>query len=240
VEATLAVSVVAHDAAFAMMANPPPLVTRTATTKFVKGAQKLLFVFLEVRCNTEPLVGGFGPTGPTCTKPGETCIGGTCRADLVTTLPDYRSDWATNPPSGCGTGAGAITIGQGQDTYAPLADGDTVEVQEGGQCGHHVWLALDMQNLGQFTTTTTVSASQPGSAIVVPPTSLPYAYAEGGASCQLPGVRFQLDIGQPIAGYLGKPLDITVEAKDRAGSTATATRHVNVASTYTKGPRPCP
>ncbi len=239
-EATLAVSVIAHDSGSSMNSSAPPLVKRTATTKFVKGKESLLFVFLEVKCNTDQLIGGGGPSGPVCTNPGETCIGGTCRADVVNELPDYRADWATNPPSACGSGAPSLVIGQGETSYAPLADGDTVTLVEGPQCGHHVWLALDMQNLGQFGTTTAVSATQPGTSTTVPPTAFPYAYAQSGTSCQLPGVRFQLDVAGSIAPFLGKPLDITVQAKDRAGKTSTTTRHVNIPSTYTKGPHPCP
>jgi hypothetical protein len=239
-EATIAVSVIAHDSSGATNDGAPPLVKRTAEAKFVKGKESLLFMFLEVRCNTDQLVGGGGPSGPVCTMPGQTCIGGTCQSDAVTSLPDYQADWATNPPSACGSGTPSLVVGQGETAYAPLADGDTVTLVEGPQCGHHVWLALDMQNLAQFGTTTTVSATQPGSSTTVAPTAFPYAYAQNGASCELPGVRFQLDIAGPIADFLGKPLDITVQAKDRAGKVSSATRHVNIPTTYTKGPRPCP
>lgn len=223
-----------------MPTNEPPIVKRTATAKFVKGKTKLLFMFLEVRCNTDPLIGGGGPSGPVCTNPGETCIGGACKSDTIADLPDFSADWAKNPPSGCGTGTPEITIGKGETTYAPLADGDNADVQEGPQCGHHIWLAIQMKNLSQFGTITSVSATQPGSSVTVPSTTFPYAYEANGAACELPGVRFQLDLGSKIDQYLGKPLDIEVTAVDKAGRSTKATRHVNVASTFTKGPRPCP
>ena len=42
----------------------------------------------------------------------------------------------------------------------------------------------------------------------------------------------QLDAGgAKIDDFLGKPLDVTIEAKDKAGHTATAVRRVNIAPT---------
>jgi hypothetical protein len=154
----------------------PPIATRLATARFVKGATKLAYLRFEVRCNNGGLVGGSGISGPTCTNPGETCNGGACRSDALSELPDYRADWATNPPSACGSGAPEIVLGKGETEYAPVADGETLAVQEGPQCGHHVWLALGMKNLAQFGTTTAVSATQPGSSVTVPLTAYPYAY----------------------------------------------------------------
>lgn len=241
-DAEVEVVVVANDSSTPTNdSGMPPLVKRTAKTRFVPHANKLLFLYLEVRCNTDQLLGGGGPSGPTCTEPDQTCIGGSCVSDVVGALPDYGADWAKDPPSLCGTGTPDLVLGAGETTYAPLADGDTVDVQEGPQCGHHVWLALDMKNLSQFGTTTVVTATQPGTGKSVPVTAYPYAYSASGAGCELAGVRFQLDVGgNAIADFLGKPLDIAVTATDKAGRKATAQRHVNVASSYTKGPRPCP
>ena len=48
---------------------------------------------------------------------------------------------------------------------------------------------------------------------------------------QLVGLRFQLDVGGAKAtDFAGKPLDVTVQLKDKAGRTATSTRHLNVAT----------
>jgi hypothetical protein len=209
----------------------PAIVTRRATTHFVKGTTKLAYVYLEVRCNTFGVLGGSGVSGPTCNAP-TTCVAGRCVPSELPALGDYRADWTTNPPSACGTGAPELVIGQGQSELASLAEDETVTLEEGPQCGHHLWLALRMKNLAQSGTTTTVSATQPGTAITVPATAYPYTWgpSEAGA-CDLVGVRFQLDVGgAPASEFLGKPLDVKVELKDKAGHTATATRHVNVAS----------
>jgi hypothetical protein len=212
------------------------VVARTVTTRFVPGKTKLAYVRLEVRCNTFPLLGGGGPSGPTCQNPGETCVGGTCRSDALGDLPDFAPTWASDPPSACGAGAAAeLSVGQGETAFAPMPDGTTAVVECGPQGGHHIWLSLGMKNLSQFKTTTTVSATQPGSSVAVPATAYPYAWSPAAdGSCGLVGVRFQLDVGAAkIADFLGKPLDVQVTAKDKAGHEATVVRHLQLPDTVT-------
>jgi hypothetical protein len=216
--------------------NEAPVVTRRATARFVKGRTLLAYVFLDVRCNTFALLGGSGVSGPTCEKAGETCIGGKCRLDALADLPDYRRDWAMNPPSQCGSGGSSqLEIGQGQDAMAPLEDGTTLAVECGPQGGHHLWLSLRMRDISQSGTSTVLSAAVPGESALVLPTVFPYAWSPaGGGSCELVGVRFQLDVaGGKIADFLGKPLDITVKTQDRAGRKATAMKRVNVSPNRT-------
>lgn len=227
-EAAVTIEVIARDRPDVTM---PPIVTRLATTKFVSRRSKLAYVFLEIRCNTFPLLGGGGPSGPTCAAP-TTCVSGRCVSAELPALTEYRADWANNPPSACGTGAPELTLGQGESTLAPLAENETITLEEGPQCGHHMWLSLRMKNLAQSGTITTFTATQPGTAVVVPATAFPYAWgpSEGGA-CDLVGLRFQLDAsGTQASEFLGKPLDLKVEAKDKAGKTATTTRRVNIAT----------
>jgi hypothetical protein len=209
------------------------VVQRSATTRFVPGKKKLAYVLLEARCNTAPVAGGFGVSGPHC-EGGLTCIGGKCQSPDLGELPDYHADWQTNPPSRCGTAPGAtVNVGEGQSAYADLPDGATVALEQGPQCGHHLWVGARMTNLQQSGTTTVLSAKQPSTGKIMPSTAYPYAYsAIDGGACELPGLRYQLDIaGVKASDLLGKPLDITVEASDKLGRKATVTRHVNVAST---------
>ena len=217
--------------------NDVVVVTRRATTRFVPGKTKLVYVLLEVRCNTFPLLGGGGPSGPTCMNPGETCIGAKCRADALTDLPDVTADWATNPPSRCGAGpAPELVLGKGENAFAPVAPGETLAVDCGPQGGNHVWLALRMKTLRQIGTVTMLSAAQPGAGgATVAPTAFPYTWsAIDGGGCELIGLRFQLDLaGAKIDDFLGKPLDITVNAKDKFGHDVTSVAHVNVAATRT-------
>lgn len=219
-------------------AGAPPIVTRRAHAKFVKGKTSLAYVFLEIRCNTFPLMGGMVPSGPTCAAP-LTCIGGTCEQADLGPLPDYRADWTTNPPSACGNGAPELDIAQGQSE----TDGDpTLTLERGPQCGHHIWIAVRMKGLAQSGTTTTLSAVQPGSGLTVPPTAYPYSYVARNGECSITGLRFQVDLaGAKVADFLGKPLDITVDASDRAGRKAKATKRVAIAPAVNVLPGPtCP
>lgn len=239
-DAEVDIEVVARDSS--MGPGMPPIVTRRAHAKFVKGKTTLAYVFLELRCNTLPLAGGGIPNGPTCAAP-TTCIGGTCRSADLGDLPDYRADWATNPPSACGNGAPQIDISQGESTVDDLPDDTTLQLERGPQCGHHVWIAVRMKGLAQSGVVTTLSATQPSSSITVPATGYPFAYGstEPG-SCSIAGLRFQVDLaGAKASDFLGKPLDITVDAADEAGHKVSATKRVQIAPTIKITPGPmCP
>lgn len=215
--------------------NEATVAMRRVTTRFVPNKTKLAYVLLEVRCNTFQLLGGGGPPGPKCSNPGETCIGAKCRSDALTNLPDYAVDWAKNPPSQCGTGAADLVVGQGETGFATLADGATVAPECGPQGGHHLWMALNMKNFRQVGTVTTITAAQPAGGKTVPATGFPYAWSVADAgSCELVGLRFQLDpAGVPISDFLGKPLDVTVSAKDKGGHDMTVVRHLMIATAPT-------
>ena len=154
------------------------VVRRTATTHFVAGRSLLAYLFLETRCALFGIGGGGPPAGPTCTNPGDTCIGGACTSEVLGALPDFAQDWATHPPSACGSGASSVLVlGQGQSAFAPLADGDTLTPECGPQGGHHVWMALQVADVGQFGTKTVLSATQPSGTGTVPLTGFAYPYA---------------------------------------------------------------
>jgi hypothetical protein len=228
-DALVEIEVVARDRPDPTM---PPIVTRRASTRFVAGSVKLAYVRLEIRCNTFALLGGSEPSGPTCSAP-TTCVAGRCVASDLPPLIDYRADWTTSPPSACGAGAPEISeIAQGETTADLLPEGATLSLEQGAQCGHHLWLGLRMKNLAQAGTLTTISATQPGSAVTAPATAYPYTWAPSeGGTCELSGLRFQLDNGgAQVADFLGKPLDLVFELKDKAGHTATSKRRVNIAA----------
>jgi hypothetical protein len=228
--ATVQITVTAH-------MNDAIVATRRTTTHFVAGATKLAYALLEVRCNTFAIGGGGTRPGPTCAPTGETCIAGKCRSDVVAELPDYAADWSANPPSACGTGIAEVVVGKGENDFAPIASGETLAVDCGPQGGNHVWMALRMKSLRQVGTVTTISAMQPASAggKSVTPTAFAASWgpADGGG-CELDGLRFQLDVaGAAIQDFLGKPLDITVNTRDKAGHDITSVVHVQVAATRT-------
>jgi hypothetical protein len=220
-----------------------PLFTRLASTHFVPGREALLRVPLEARCIVYPPIprGASkvpGPlSGPTCTAPA-TCIMGACQSSDVPAprLEPYARNWPTNAPDRCKPAHGGpadLQVGTGQSYYVPLAPDQVLQAEAGPQGGHHVWIATRMRNLKQAGSITKISGLQPGTGTPIPPTTLAFTYApDEGGYCKLYGIRYQLDNGGiDYKQFLGKPLDITVTATDPAGTTATATAHVQIAPT---------
>jgi hypothetical protein len=222
---------------------PTPLIKRLSSTHFVPGHVALLRVPLESRCVVYPAMprGASkvpGPlSGPTCTPPA-TCIMGMCQSAEVPTarLETYATNWPTNAPDRCKMRDGGppdLQVGTGQSYYLPLTKGQTLQAEAGPQGGHHIWIATRMKNLKQAGTTTKIVGMQPETGATIPPTTLAFTYSpDEGGYCKLFGIRYQLDNeGIDYKQFLGKPLDITVTATDPAGSTATATTHIQVAPT---------
>jgi hypothetical protein len=213
------------------------VVKRWVRTAFDPGHSKLVHVFLQTRCVTFALLGGFSEPAPTCTAE-QTCSAGKCIAPDVapSALPDYYADWQKSPPDACGNGtASAIDVS--------VAEGGTVTLERGGQCGHHFYVDLTgMKDLSQWKTITSLSAVMPNTSITIPETSVPYTWSSSGSgTCELGHVRFQVDTpGHQVEEYLGQDMDLTVTAKDDRGRTASILRHVKVASTFLNPTgRPC-
>jgi hypothetical protein len=224
----------------------PANVVRRATSRFVPDAMKILPLRLEARCASvgPPLIGGAVFLGPTCDAP-TTCIAEKCQPDAVdpASLPAYSKSWDTDMPDACRASAPSLAIGGGDTDYAPLADGATVQIVEGGQCGHHVWVGVKMAGLRQYGVATTISAVSPNSALVGPTSTFAFAYGDGGGgACEIGGLRYQLDAatGGTWKDFLGRPLDLTVQVSDpTTGKSQTSTLHLQLDANYIKGPRPC-
>jgi len=212
----------------------PPAIIRTAETSMEPAPwNKLLRIDLDTLCVLIPPQGGL--VGPTCAAPQTTCIRGTCASDLVdpNSLGDYASNWASAAPDACrpaNPGAPDVIVGTGQNDYFPLTDGQTVQAQAGPQGGHHIWIAVRMQNLKQSSSTTTVTATQPGTGATVSPYSVVFTFLpDEGGFCKLYGLRFQLDAnGVDYTQFLGKPLDVTVAIHDVLGEDGVGVAHVNI------------
>lgn len=209
-----------------------PVLRRLATTNFVCGKKKLVRLRLEAPC----LVGGFpGALGPVCSPP-QTCSEARCVDSTVAEadLEDYTEGWSADGPDRCGndTDPPEVVMGTGQTDYATLEDGATLQAEAGPQGGHHLWIALRMKNLKQAGSTTTLTATQPGTDVKAPVTSFIFSFsADEGGYCKLFGLRYQLDSAElPIARFLGKELDVTVEVRDPRGRSAKSTRRIKVAS----------
>ena len=209
-----------------------PALVRTAETSFVPNETKLLRVLLQGQC----LLGlpGGPPGAPTCTAP-QTCIGGRCASDSVapSALEPYETNWANDAPDVCrplDAGAPVVQVGEGQTDYLPLTPGETVQMEQGPQGGHHIWLAVRQENIKQQGSTTTITSVQPGTNLAGPQMSFVFTFEQDqGGFCKLYGLRYQLDIdGTDYHLFLGKPLDITVKITDQAGHTGTGKASVNI------------
>jgi hypothetical protein len=237
-EGVVDVEVDAFDAA----SSANPLLRRLASTRFVPGRETLLRIRLEPRCIVypsppRPLGSPPGPlNGPVCNAP-DTCIRGSCQSSFIPAerLEPYAPEWASHAPDMCKPkdgGSPTLQIGTGQAGYSAVTRDQVLRAEPGPQGGHHVWIAVRMQNMTQAGGTTTISAVQPGTGTPIPSSAFlfPFDPDEGG-SCQLYGLRYQLDNGGiDYTQFLGKPLDVTATLVDATGATATATARIQVAA----------
>ncbi len=225
-----------------------PILTRLASTRFVPNREVLLRIQLESRCIVYPIPArapGSPPaplTGPTCNAP-ETCIRGACQASVVPPerLEPYSATWATHTPDLCVAvdgGAPSVSVGTGQLRYSALSPGQVLQAEPGPQGGHHVWIAVRTENMRQVGSVTTLSGVQPGSGSVIPPATFAFPFdPDIGGSCQLYGLRYQLDNeGVDYAQFLGKPLDVTATVVDASGAKASSHARIQVAPDLAQAP----
>lgn len=225
-------------------ANDPngttPTLTRLAGAHLVPTGKKLLRVMLEQRCESTSAPGAPPPL-VTCNAP-QTCISGRCASGDVPdqALEDYDPQWASAPPDICRPaqhGAPEVIVGTGQTDYAPLQDGQTLQMELGPQGGHHIWVATRMKNLRQSGSTTTITAKVVDGTDVIPPSAFVFTYDQDeGSYCKLYGLRFQLDSGasdlkNAYKVFLGKTIELTVTVLDSTKATASSTKRIVLANT---------
>lgn len=211
-----------------------PVLVRTAEAHFVPGKTRLLRILLQGQCLL-PLPGG-PPGAPSCTAP-QTCIGGVCQSDAVSAqdLEPYEADWPETAPDVCkpaNAGPPVVQVGTGQSAYLPLTTGQTVQMEQGPQGGHHIWVAVRQENLKQSGSTTTLTSVVPTTGLAGPKTRFAFNFTPGeGGFCNLYGLRYQLDVdGTDYREFLGQPLDVRVTLQDASGTTGVGTAHVVVDS----------
>ena len=212
--------------------SAPLLLVRTAETRFVARKTSLLRLVLQGECLLA--LPGAPPGGPSCDAP-ETCIGGSCQSDAVPAqaLEPYAAGWATGAPDICkpaNAGAPAVQVGTGQTDYLPVIAGQTVQMEQGPQGGHHVWIAVRQQNLKQSGSVTTISSVVPATGLAGPRSSFAFTFdADEGGFCKLFGLRYQLDVdGADYHQFIGRPLDVTVTIEDASGATGVGVAHLNI------------
>jgi hypothetical protein len=208
-----------------------PLLVRTARANFIPGQSRLARIRLDPRC-------ALALGGPTCDAP-TTCRDGACAPDVIepANLEPLRPTWATDARDACASGAPAqVWLGTGTETFAPLQAEQELALEAGPQGGHHLMLALRLRSFSQTTTSVTFRAEQPETHVVAKPLrySLPLG-AAGGGTCALLGLRYPLDLATDYFLFLGEPLDLSVEASDADGRSATSTVRIRVAETVLGG-----
>jgi hypothetical protein len=133
----------------------------------------------------------------------------------------------------CKAGQGSapeITIGQGQNDYLPLSDLETVQVEQGPQGGHHIWVAIRMKNLMRSGSHTVISGVAPELSVTVAPLDVIFTFEPSdGGYCILFGLRYQLDArGVDYVPLLGKELDLSATVTDPSDSSAQGTKRVTL------------
>jgi hypothetical protein len=221
-------------------AGATPVVTKRAAALLVANTKKLLRMQLETRCMTFSAPGSTFPIAPVCDAP-QTCASGRCISEEVAfdQLESYEPGWATSPPDICrpaNHGAPELFLGTGQTDFAPLNDGQTLQLERGPQGGHHIWIAARMKNLRQSGSRTMLTAKLVGEATSsIPPAAYVFTFdRDEGNYCKLWGLRYQLDSGATDLAadykrFLGKQLEVTVEVTDSTNAKATSTKTIHIA-----------
>jgi hypothetical protein len=218
------------------------VVVRRASASFVKGQTKLLRVSLDERCaSSAPLMAGGPPPilGPSCAD-SETCSLGRCiDKNVPETKLEAHEGWTTRPPPDecVKPDAATLAVGMGR-TFAPFPD--VLPLEAGGQGGYHVWLTIRTTSVGQYATTTKITAKSGDEEI--PSISLRTPYVPETGTCTLNGLRFQLaSWGAMLCPLRGKTLDFTVTTTEASGRVTTGTASSKVPDTLPQvmGRDPC-
>jgi hypothetical protein len=216
-------------------ASADVVLTRTASTGFVRGETRLLRLSLDTRCatNAPPTFGGLPPQlGPTCDPP-TTCALGRCIPDDVAAikLEPYASDWAAHPPDACLGPVGAtpsLAVGSGETSFGPFAD--PLALVPGPQGGYLIWIALQSQNVGQVGTITKVTAGLADGGTSIPGLELHTTLVpDDDGTCSFPGIRYEVANYAPLLCPLrGQVLDFAIDVVEASGRTTHATASARV------------
>jgi hypothetical protein len=128
----------------------------------------------------------------------------------------------------------SVVVGQGQLSYEPITDDETLTWEKGPQGGHHVWVALRMIDLRLHGTITEVmleDVEDPTNPQLLEDSRVIFDYSpDDDGHCELPGLRSQLDGAgaEPLATVLGHHVLITATLTDPDGAVATATQTIIV------------
>ena len=152
---------------------------------------------------------------------------GLLNTDGAAAVPSMGDVCKTSPP-----GPASVELGQGQNAFGPLVDGQTVQVERGPQGGYHVWLAVQVKNVQRQGTRTSISAVSSVGSTALPGYDVVFTFDPGeGGFCELYGLRYRVDTGGiDVQALLGSSLDITVRVTDASGASAEDHKRVTLSS----------
>jgi hypothetical protein len=202
-----------------------PYMMRYVSTQVDNSRTTLLRVLLDELCEYGPACGNFN----------QTCVYGSCTDPYIppSELEDYAPDWATYSfCKGKNPGPPTFALGTGASAYAPLNDMDTVNLNEGGQGGHHLWIGARMKNFSQFSSLL-ITGHVPGLNLDVGPFSYTQTFYDEphSDSCDTWGITFWVDSDYDYSLFLGQQMQITATLEDGDGQVAMDTKLVNIAPT---------
>jgi hypothetical protein len=123
---------------------------------------------------------------------------------------------------------GTLELGEGEATFRPVTDGDTLLIARGCQGSQHVWITLRTQMLdprGATVRLTLTRASDGSAASLEFFVRLSFTPDPGGAFAELRALTLQIPTPDDV---IGEDLILTGEVVDRAGHGARAMRTVRV------------
>jgi hypothetical protein len=204
-------------------AKGPVLVHRTARGRVPLGKSTLV-LDLDPACLLErspPICG----TGSTC-KNGQ-CLSDAFGLDDLIIEADTRNGATTDT---CAiNGEPAVFVGTGDKAFESIANGSSLEVYAGNQGGHHLLLSFQTANLVGKGLSIVVSGVQPDSGLELPITSFSAPFVAKGPRCEANSFIYRIDGGNiDYTRFVGKPLDLTVSAREASGKRASQKVRINV------------
>lgn len=201
-----------------------PFVERAISTQIVAGKTLLARTHLEWECVPNYHLPG-GELAPTCKSP-LTCVAAECDDPFIapSQLEVYTPTWFSDFADACrpeGAGAPEVMVGQGLETFSPLAPLGALFMEKGSQGGYHVWIALRQKNLHEKGSYTAISIERNDTLEELCAVEIPWDFTpaeDGEVGCDLAGIRCVVSYDAAAAASLtGKQVVIKAKVVDLLG-----------------------
>jgi hypothetical protein len=170
--------------------------------------------------------------GPPICGTGSTCKNGQCLNDafgLDDLIIEADSQNGVTTDTCVISGEPAVFVGTGDKAFESLGDGSTLPIYAGSQGGHHLLLSFQTANLVGRGLSVVVSGVQPGSGLELPITTFSAPFVAKGSRCEANSFIYRIDGGNiDYTRFLGKPLELTVSAREASGKRASQKLRINL------------